>query len=164
MIVRKELLRSGNKKGLNWRFGYGVFCLAYAAWVIYLGLDNFDKVHGEYQWAREHLQPPQIEEIALHELADQCRRAAKRSGRSRAAGDPVRRMAEDDCRSFPDSVLAERKSEVKEQLLAEKKLFQRKIVLFYATFGAFFIALPLGFLYLLLSFLIWLFRDLKFIK
>jgi hypothetical protein len=149
---------------MNWRFGYALICLVYAAWVVYLGLDNFAKVYGEYQRARESRQPAQVEKIARQELIDQCRREAKRSSRPRAAGDAVQRLAEDACRSFPDAVLAERKNAVKEQFLAEEKLFRRKLVLFSVTFGIFFVVLPLGLLYLLLSFFTWLFRDMKFIK
>lgn len=151
-------------KGLTWRYGFALFCLAYAAWVIFLGLDNFAKVHGEYRRARENQQPARLEEIARHELVDQCRGAARRGGRSRAAGVAVPAGSEEDCLSVPESVLAERKKEVAGSLRAEEKLFRRKLVTFYLSFAIFFIALPLGFLYLLLTFLSWLFRDMKFVK
>ena len=154
-------MRSGDK-GLSWRLGYGVFCLVYAAWVVYLGLDNFDKVHGEYRRVREDLRPAQVEKIARHELVSECRRAARRSGLSRAAGSAG--DSEEPCLIFPETVLEERKKDVTANLLAEEKRFRRKLVVFYGTFGVFFVALPLGCLYLLLSFLIWIFRDLKFVK
>lgn len=149
---------------MNWRYGYAVFCLVSAGWVVFLGMDNFAKVHGEYRRAREHQQPARIEKIALQELAAECRRAAKRSSRSRAAGDQAPTVSEEGCRSFPKVLLEERKRVVVANLRAEEKLFRRKLVVFYLTFGVFFVVLPLGFLYLLLSFLIWLFRDMKFVK
>lgn len=156
-------MRAENK-GLGWRLGYGVFCLLYVAWVVYLGLDNFDKVHGEYRQALVQVQPGQAERIARQELGDECRRAAKRSVRSPPAGDRDPGVTDDPCRSFPKAVLAERQKVVAQHLQAEKKRFQRKVVVFYVTFAVFFIVLPLVCLYLLLSFLIWVFRDLKFIK
>ena len=152
------------RNGLNWRLGYAVFCLVYTVWVVYLGLDNFAKVHGEYRQARENLQPAQSEKIALQELVEQCRREARRSGRSRTAGDTAPGMSEDACHSFPEAVLAEREKVVAAQLLAEGKRFRRKLVVFYVIFGVFFVALPVVSLYLLLSFFIGLFRDLKFVK
>jgi hypothetical protein len=149
---------------MNWRYGYGVFCLLYAGWVVYLGQENFAKVDGEYRRAREYQQPSQVERIARQELAAECRRAVQRESRSRAAGDPDPAVSEDACRSFPEALLAERKRDVAANLRAEEKLFRRKLVVFYLTFGVFFVVLPLGFLYLLLAFLIWLFRDMKFVK
>lgn len=150
---------SSSRKGRGWRLGYGVFCLLYAAWVVYLGLDNFDKVYGEYQLVQEQQLDSRTEEIALQELVDQCRRAARRNGRSRPGG-----ISEEACRSFPPAALAEQRTRVVARLLAEEKLFQRKLVVFALTFAVFFIALPLVFLYLLLSFLVWVFRDMKFVK
>lgn len=150
---------SSENKGMTWRLGYAAFCLVYAAWVVYLGLDNFDKVHGEYRQARENLLPAQTEKIVLQELAGQCRREAKRNVRSRAAGD-----SEGPCLTFPETVLAERRKDVTTHLLAEEKRFRRKLAVFYGTFGVFFVVLPLVCLYLLLSFLIWVFKDLKFVK
>lgn len=156
-------MRTG-EKGLTWRFSYGIFCLVYTAWVVYLALDNFDKVHGEYRQALENLQPAQTEKIARQELAHECRRQAKRNGRSRAAGNAASALSDDACRSFPAAVLEERKKGVAANLLAEEKRFRRKLVVFYGTFGVFFVALPLVSLYLLLSFLVWIFKDLKFVK
>lgn len=156
-------MRSADK-GLAWRYGYALFSLLFAGWVVYLGQDNFAKVHGEYRRTREHQQPARIEKIALQELVDQCRRAAKRESRSRSAGDPDPAVAEDPCRSFPEAVLEERKKDVAANLRAEEKLFLRKLVVFSLTFAIFFVVLPLGFLYLLLAFLIWLFKDMKFVK
>ena len=162
------ILREGTKrpegKGHAWRYGYALFCLAYAAWVVYLGLDNFHKVHGEYSRAREHQQPAQVERIALQELIAECRREAGRSGRSRTADDTAATGSEDACRSFPADVLRDRTKVVAENLRADERLFLRKLVTFFITFAIFFVALPLGFLYLLLAFLIWLFRDLKLVK
>ncbi|MHB8809412.1 MAG: hypothetical protein ACYC9M_05300 [Desulfobulbaceae bacterium] len=156
-------MRSGDK-GSNWRLGYGVFCLVYTIWVVYLGLDNFDKVHGEYRRVLEDLRPVQVENIARQELVGECRREARRSGRTRAAGSAVANASEELCRTFPETVLEKREKDVVANLLAEKKRFRRKLVVFYGTFGVFFVALPLSCLYLLLSFLIWIFRDLKFVK
>lgn len=147
----------------DWRIGYAAFCLVYAACIIYLGLDNFDKVHSEYRDAQKRLQPSQIEKIAHQELVDQCRKKLKRRG-SYKADYKTSETKVDVCQSFPKKVLEEKKKGVKEQLLIERKRFLRKLVVFYSSFAIFFVALPLYLLYLLLSFLIWVFRDVKFIK
>lgn len=149
---------------MNWRFGYALFCLLFAGWVVYLGQDNFAKVYGEYQRARENQQPAQVERITRQELAAECRRAEQRSNRSRSARGPDPAVSEDACRSFPAAALDDRKKDVAANLRAEEKLFLRKLVVFSLTFAIFFVVLPLGCLYLFLSFLIWLFKDMKFVK
>lgn len=152
------------KKGPGWRLGFAVFGLFFAAWVGYLALDNFAKVHGEYRQVRESRLPGLIGKIVRQELVAECRKEAQHSDQPRPVGAPVPDIAEDACRSFPESVVAERTKAVAENLLADEKRFRRKLVVFYITFGLFFIILPLGFLYLLLAFLVWVFKDMKFVK
>lgn len=147
---------------MSWRAIFAAFCLLYTAWVVFLGLGNFAKVHGEYRRVRESQQPTRIERIALQELVGECRRAEERAGRGGANDVPI--AAEEDCRSFPPPVLEARKKNIAVNLQAEEKRFLRKLVVFYAGFGLFFVVLPLGLLYLLLSFLVWLFKDMKFVK
>ncbi|MCL7487889.1 MAG: hypothetical protein M8357_06925 [Desulfobulbaceae bacterium] len=149
---------------LNWRIAYAVFCVIYAAGMVYLGLDNFDKVHSEYRWARERVKPAMVSKIALQELESQCRRKLQRGDGYRTSGDTTSEMSEDACRSFPAVVREEREKAVQSRLLAEKERFLRKLVVFYASFGIFFLVIPLVLLYLLLSFFIWIFKDLKISK
>lgn len=155
---------SSSNNTFDWRIGYVVFSLVFVVWVVYLGLDNFDKVHGEYRIAQARLQPSQVKDIALQELIDQCRKKLKRSGPTQVAGDKASGMADGDCLSFPEAVLLERQKTVTSHLVSEEKRFKRKLIVFYISFGVFFIVLPLYVLYLLLSFFIWLFRGLKFVK
>ena len=152
------------KKSRTLRLGFAVCCLAYVAWVVYLGLKKFDMVHSDYRRAGERLQPERIREIALQELVDQCRRESKRSDRLRSAADESFTAAEDPCLSWPENVLEERQKTVAKRLLGEKNRSGLKLVLFYVFFVVVFLVLPLGMMYGLLSFLIWLRRNLQFVK
>lgn len=152
------------EKGFDWRIGYAFFCLVYASCVVYLGLDNFDKVHGEYRQAVRRLQPSQIEQIARQELVDQCRKKLKRRGHSRKDVKNALGVSSGPCLSIPEAILQEREKTVSEHSKVEQKKFLRKLIVFYITFGIFFLALPLYLLYLLLSLLIWVFKDIKFSK
>ncbi len=151
----------------NWRIGFAAFSLVYIAWVIYLGLDNFDKVHSEYRWAENRLQPVRVGEIALKELADNCRKETRgemNRGKQYLV-DSDRTAAEIDvCLNWPQPVLEDRQKKVADRLAEERDRLKRRLVTFYITFGVFFLVLPLVFLYFTLAILIWLFRDLKFMK
>lgn len=159
---------TSSENRFNWRIGYAIFCVAYAGVVMYLGLDNFDKVHSEYRWARERSQPAQIVKIAHQELVDQCRRKyrrdTKRSDRYRENTSISSTEAEDPCFSWPESVLEERRITVAERLETETGKLKRKIIVFYISFGIFFLILPLVILYWLLALFIWIFKDMKFLK
>ena len=104
------------------------------------------------------MQLEQVKEIALQELVDQCRKKLKRAGRLREVG------AEERCRSWPATVLAQRQKAVEERLVEEKRRVRSKLVTFYIFFGFVFLFLPLAFVYLLLSFFIWLFRNIKIVE
>ena len=155
-------------KGFTWRTGFAVFCLAYTAWMVYLGLGNLDKVHREYRWAVQELQPDRIDKIVRQDLAAECRkvtpRQPRRGDRYLSAGAMPQTAAADPCRSFPPAVIEERRTAVTERLQEEKSRLQRRLVAFSISFTMFFVLLPLAALYLLLTFLAWLFRDMKFIR
>lgn len=153
-------------KGYNWRIGYAIFCLLFGGWVIYLGLDNFDKVHSEYRQSVNRLHPDQIRKIAARQLTDQCLNKLKHRGISREDGTIAASAGagEAACLSFPQPVREEQEKTVGQQLQIEKKRLLRKLVVFTISFALFFLALPLFLLYLLLAFLIWVFRDMKFIR
>jgi len=149
---------------MPWRIGYAACCLVYVAWMVHLSFNNFDMVHSDYRRAGERLQPARIAKIALRELVEQCRQDSLRSNHLRPAADKGGVVSQDPCLSWPTTVLAQQQGVVKERLLAERRLAGRKLVLFYGSFGIIFLILPPAFLYLLLSFLFWMFRNLKFIK
>jgi len=161
-------MNTGKDTRFDWRIGYAAFCLLYAAWVIYLGLDNFDKVHSEYRWASEQLQPARIRETALQELAEQCRREArkdsKRSDRYRKGAGMLSAAEEDACLSWPEAELTKQEKKVGERLDEKAGRLKRKLIVFYITFASIFLVLPMVFLYLLLAFLVWLFRGVKIIR
>jgi len=152
------------KKSRTLRAGFAVCCLVYVVWVVYLGLNNFGMVHSDYRRAGERLQPERIREIAFQELVDQCRRESKRLGRPRSAEVESVTGAEDPCLSWPENVLEERQKTVAKRLLDEKSRSGRKLVLFYVFFGIVFLILPVVSIYLLLSFFIWLWRNLQFVR
>lgn len=144
-------------KSLNWRIGYAVFCLAFVVWVVYLSLNNFEMVHSDYRWAGEQLQPAKVKEIAIQELIKQCRKESKRMVRPSAT-------TGDTCLSWPTIVLEERQKAVEKRLVGEQGQAKTKLVLFYIFFGVIFIILPLVIVYLLLSFFIWIYRNITFVK
>lgn len=147
------------KKGINWRIGYAFFCVVYVAWVVYLSLDNFDMVHTAYRDARARLQPARVEEIARRELVDRCRRQQKRKGLDRTMS-----VGEAPCQSFPAAVVEQQRDRVAQRLGDEKNRFKRKIVVFYVSFVLVFLALPLAFIYGLVSFILWILRNIKIIQ
>ena len=146
-------------KSLLWRIGYGVCCLLYVAWVVHLSPTNFDMVHGEYRRVAARLQPERIEELALKELVEKCRKESGRSNRNRHTS--VDQAAADPCLSWPVAALEKRQKVVAERLVDERRGAVRKLVLFYLGFGIFFLILPPVILYLLLSFFIWLYRSIQ---
>jgi hypothetical protein len=152
----------------SWRIGFAVFCLVYTVWVVYLSFDNFDKVHSEYRSVSMRLKPSRINDTALQELVDKCRkdsrRELKRIDRYRKSSSEYSTESDDPCLSWPKSILEERQQKITEKLVIQKGKFKRKIIVFYISFSFFFLILPMVFLYLLLSFLIWVFRGLKFVK
>lgn len=145
---------SSRKTVLAWRLAYGVCCLVYVAWMAQLASNNFEMVHRHYRQAVERLQPAQIAEIAHQELVDQYYNDATSGARfSPPAGFDL---------SLPTNVVEARQKEVRARLLGQRNLAGRKLVLFYISFGSIFLILPPVVFYLLLSFLVWLFRNLKF--
>ena len=159
---------SSLNKSRNWQIGFVVFCLVYTIWVVYLSFDNFDKVHREYRSVNMRLRPARIVDIAFQELVDQCRKDShkelKRIDRYRKGSNRSSTAAEDSCLSWPKAILEERQKVVTEKLVIEKGRFKRKIIVFYISFSFFFLILPMGLLYLLLSVLIWVFKGMKFVK
>jgi hypothetical protein len=149
-------------KSLLWRLGYGVCCLFYVAWVVHLSPNNFDMVHGEYRRIEARLQPERIEELALKELVDKCRKEAGRSNRHQhTSGDQV---AADPCLSWPVAALEKRQKVVAERLVDERRGAVRKLLVFYLGFGIIFLILPPVILYLLLSLFIWFYRSIAGVK
>jgi hypothetical protein len=143
--------------------GYGVACLVYGVWIVYLGLNNFGMVHDGYRHAGAQLRPERIRKAALRELVEECREAAAASGRSWPDGE-FYAGADDPCLSWPAAVLEERQKIVKKRLLGEQGCAWRKLMLFYLFFGIVFLVLPMVTLYLVLAFFLWLRRNLRIIK
>lgn len=157
--------KSARRKKPIWRIGYAACSLVYMVWVGYLSLGNFDMVHRQYRLAQKRLQPTQIEEIAFKELVDKCRKESGRVDLSREAGETsMTADAADPCLSWPAAVLAERQETVKERLVTERNRIVRKLLMFYVFFGLVFLVLPPVFLYMLLSFFIWIYKSIKFVN
>ena len=150
------------EKTFDWRIAYTIFCLIYTACLVYLGLGNINKVYGEYRQAVYRLQPAQIKKIAFEELAQDCRAKLKR--RTSRTSDLNSNAGFEDCHTFPQDILTEHQTKVTKRLQIEKRRYQRKLVIFYTSFGLFFVALPLYLLFVFLKFLIWLFKDVKISK
>ena len=148
-------------ENFDWRIIYAIFCLLYAGTLIYLGQGNFAKVYSEYTQSVYRLQPKQIEKITFEELARDCRTTLKRK---HPRSTKPRPSAGEKCQSFPEDVLKSQQKKVTQRLQIQKKRFQRKLIVFYLSFALFFVALPLYLLYLLLTFLVWVFKDIKISK
>ena len=53
---------------------------------------------------------------------------------------------------------------VKERLTQERNLAVRKLVLFYLSFGSFFLVVPPALFYIFLSFVSWLLRNIRVVR
>ena len=155
---------SSRQKKLPWRVVYAVCCLLYVAWMVHLSFNNFAMVHRDYRRAGERLQPVQVAKIALRELVDQCHQDTLPGDQLRWATVKGAVADEDACLHWPTTVLVQRQEVVTERLLAQRDLAGRKLVLFYGSFGTVFLILPPVLLYLLLSSIAWIFRNLKVVK
>ena len=151
-------------KCLNWRLGFAVGTLVYVAWVLPLGLHDFEKVHREYRHAAERLRPTQIEVIARQELIEQCKREAMGDEDFRPDGNKAADIAEPACLSWPAAVFEQKRQAVTERLIAERSRAVRKLGLFYFTFVVIFLVLPPLVMYLWLVLLIRIFRSVKAAK
>lgn len=148
-------------KRLDWRIGYAGCCLIYVVWMVYLSLNNFSMVHGDYRRGTEQLQPERVKELALRELVNQCRGELKGAGHLEPVDDTVSVAADDACLSWPPAVLLAREKIVAKRLAADQGGGGRKLVVFYVFFGVFVLILPPLILYLLLSLFIWIFKSIK---
>jgi len=130
--------------GRRWRIGYAVCCLIYVAWVILLGVNDFQKVHRQYRQTGERLEPARVREITRRELIDECREAAVRAGNFNDEG----------CLAVPSAILNERQRTVDDRLIDERNRAGRKLLLFYVFFvSLFLVAPPLVFYWLLVLFI-----------
>jgi len=164
--MKRSLVEAAMKalrKILSRRICFAVCSLVYVPWLVLLSLNNFDMVHSQYRRAGERLRPAHIAAVALRELTDQCRQEARHGQRLPPVGEKGAAAA-DPCQSLPAAVVEARQKVVQARLAHERSLAGRKLVLFYVSFGVFFLLLPLVFLYLLLFFSSWVFRNIKVIK
>lgn len=156
-------MKSWNIK-MIWRAGF-IFCsLIYVVWIVYLSQGNFDMVHSDYRRTVKRLQPAQIEQIALQELAAECRAELKYKENNLSAEKQSVQIVEDPCLSWPAATLAQKQEAVETRLVKERNRVRQKLVIFYITFGFFFMILPLSFLYFLLSFIFWIFKNVRIVE
>ncbi len=146
------------KKLSGWQGVFALCCLIYLPWMISLGRNNFDMVHSQYRQAGARLEPAHIAAAALEELATRCRLEAKRRGVFFRAG------SDDPCLAVPPEILKAQQAVVRARLGHQRDLALRKLVLFYISFGLFFLFLPPALLYLLLVFCSWFFLNIKVVK
>ena len=151
-------------KRLDWRLGFAVGTLVYVAWVLPLGLHDFEKVHRVYRQAAERLHLAKVEVIARQELIEQCKREAMVGEDFRPSGNKAAGIAEPACLSWPAAVLEQKQRAVTERLIAERSRAARKLGLFYFTFVVIFLVLPPLVMYLWLVLLIRIFRSVKAAK
>ena len=142
------------KKIREWRLIYVFCCLVYMGWMINLGTNEFARINGQYRLIVDQLDAERIRTEALEELMAECRKeSAMRTDRD-----------ENTCVAWPPSVVEARVREVKQRLTREKERGTIKLVLFYASFGIFFLLTPPFLIYLLIVGIITLFLNIKIVK
>lgn len=145
----------------NWRIVFGVCSLVYMAVMMYLSVNNFAMVHREHRRIVKQLQPAQIEKVALQELVERCRKESESLAAHQTVMNKPVFTGEDPCLTWPAADLEERQNAVKERLEKKKGGVIRKLILFYITFGIFFLILPPVIIYLVLTIFIWIFKSVK---
>ncbi len=141
-------------KGPRWRLCYVFCCLIYAAWMIHLGVNDFDRVHRQYRQTGVILAPSQRKEVARQELIAECREAQLQLGRYEDAT----------CLTVSPADLAAKEKTVAKRLIAERHRALRKLILFYATFLVIFLLIPPLLIYGVIIFFINVFLNVKIVK
>lgn len=157
---------NGTSGGSIWRKVFWGCTLVYAVWVIWLGMNDFRRVHREYQRAEKRTAASWVRETALQELREECRRRLEHAG-GRAAGDGAREEArpgkgdgEEECRTWPAQVVVERERAVASRQEELKERAGNKLLLFSLSFVLVFLVLPPAFVYLTASFVVRMWRSL----
>jgi hypothetical protein len=142
------------KKLRKWQVIYLLCSLAYMGWVMHVGTNEFDRVNGQYRRLAAQLDAGRIRTAALEELSSECRRDAKRSSS----------LQEETCLSWPPRVVEAKAREIEEQRQRARTKGTIKLVLFYGGFAAIFLLGPPLLLYLLLSGIITLYRNIRIVR
>jgi hypothetical protein len=142
------------KKTPKWKIIFAVCCLFYAAWVIRVGNNEFDRINRQYRNLVAQLDAGRISSVALEELAAECRRVSQ--GRTDLSGDA--------CHTWPPAVVEAREKQVEERLLRARERGVTKVVLFYAGFVSIFLLAPPILTYLLIIAIILLYKNIKFVR
>ena len=123
-------MKSWNFK-LIWRVGFVLCSLVYIVWIGLLSRGNFDMVHRDYRRVAKQLQPAQIEQIALQELTDKCRKELKYNENNYQTEKQSVEVVEDQCLSWPTATLDQQQKIVEKRLIRERSKVRQKVVIFY---------------------------------
>ena len=137
----------------HWKIIYTVCSLVFIGWMIHAGGNEFDRINWQYRRLNQQLEPARVESTALEQLTDECLKS-----RARTAPD------EASCSAWDASLLEARVKIVAEQRLKAKQRGLIKIVLFYAGFVVIFLLAPVMLIYLLITALILLKKNIKFVR
>lgn len=143
-----------------WRKVFWGCTLGYVVWVTWLGLNDFRRVHRDYQRAERRTAASWVRETALLELREECRKRLAHSEAARGGGRPGRTADEEDCRTWPAQVVGERERAVASRQAAQKERAGNKLLLFYLSFVLVFLVLPPAFVYLAAVFVVRMWRSL----
>lgn len=138
----------------HWKIVYVICCLVYAGWMIKVGGNEFDRINGQFRQLTARLEPARIREAALAELADECRRALP-------AG---MKQTEAVCSDWAPEAVTAQTAIVEERRTRARQRGAVKLVLFYTGFGLIFLLAPMILVYLLITALILLYKNIKIVR
>lgn len=141
-------------KGRAWRIGYVLCSLIYAAWVIHLSVNDFDRVHRQYREDSAKLTPAQSSKIARQELIADCREEQMQQ----------ENFAEDRCLDVSPADLVQKEKVVVKRLTGAQHRALRKLIVFYVTFVVIFLLAPPLLIYGLIIFFISVFSKIKVVE
>jgi hypothetical protein len=142
------------KKIPKWKVIYMLCCLIYVGWVINVGGNEFDRINSQYRRIVTQLDDDRIRSTALVELTAGCR------GLSRQQTG----LQEEECSSWPLAVVEAKEKEVKERLLGAKDRGIIKVIFFYTGFVLIFLLAPTVLVYLLITAIILVYRNIKIVR
>lgn len=136
------------------RILYWSAAVLYVLLILFWGRHDMGRISQDYRRTTERLTSNYAQERAEREVAMGCRQAV---GGESAPGYV-------DCLRASTSLIQKRAAVLSAELLRERRQVFKKMVLFYGLAGVILIALPLALIYVVMIFLTYLLRNIRFKK
>jgi len=138
----------------HWKIIYAVCSFIYMGWVIHAGGNEFDRINSQYRRLVKQLEPGHVKAAALEELAEECRREATNRIN----------LQEDACSEWQPRVIEAKVQKVEERQQRARERGLVKLGLFYMGFVTIFLLAPVILLYLLISGVILLYKNITIVR